>query len=262
MGFVPQERVLEMAPARPERLVIGLERDPNSPLWRVDKPPRVYAEIAPAFPIGLSLGGDVGSSGSAGFPLGVSGKVHAGYELRSGLGFGVDAGYMYLTREVTGRPEVLAPVGKPVATGTASDTLSLRGLLVGASAHLHKGEKITYLARIGLGAMLGQASDRRSGDGYAQPGGPPVAVDATRTTTDVSYLFAAPELRLGYRIGKVVEIAVGAELAVMVALKEPRWDPSKSVVVGSQGLATYRDETLFGSTLLLVNPGITGRFEF
>lgn len=262
LGFVPQERVLDLSPGQPERLAIGLERDPSSPLWRIDKPPRVYAELAPAFPVALALGGDVAASGSASFPVGVTGKVHAGYELRSGIGFGVDVGYMYLTRDVTDRPEVLRPVGKADSLGTASDTLSMRGLLVGGSAHLHKGEKFTWLARIGVGVMLGNGSDRRSGEGFSQPGGPAVTVETTKTSTDVSYLYVAPEARVGYRIGKRAEIAVGAEVAVMVALKQARWDPQKAVVVGSQGLATYRDESLFGSTLLLVSPGITGRFEF
>jgi hypothetical protein len=262
MGFVPQERVVDLAPAKPEHIVVSLERDPNSPLWRIETPPKVYAELSPSFPVGIALGGDVGSSGSASFPLGVTGKVHAGYELRSGIGFGVDVGYMYLTRDVNGRSEVLHPVGKPDSLGIANDTLSLRGLLVGASAHLHKGKKVTWLARLGVGAMLGNASDRRAGDGFTQVGGPAVSVDTTRTATDTSYLYVAPEARVGYRIGKFVEIAIGAEIALMVALKEPRWDPAKAVVVGNQGLATYGDASIFGSTILLVNPGITARFEF
>jgi hypothetical protein len=253
-GFIPQERILELAPERSERVAIGLERDPNSPLWRVEHPPRIFAELAPSFPIGVVMGGDVGGAG--GLAIGAAGKVHVGYELRSGLGFGLDAGYMYLANSADGRSSTLRPVGKPEVAGTASDKLSLKGLLVGASAQLHKGEQLPFLLRLGVGALLGNANDRRSGDFGAN------AVESTRTATDASYLYVAPEARIGYRIGGRVEVSAGLEVALMVALKEPRWDASQGVVLGSSGLAAYPDETLVGSTLIVVSPGVGARFDF
>ncbi len=259
-GFLPQEKILELSPAKPERLAFALERDPNSPLWRVEKPPRIYAELAPSFPIALVFGGDVSGGGSASLPFGASGRVHVGYELRSGLGFGLDAGYMYLTRSVSGRDTLLHPVGKPDAHGTADDKLSLRGLLLGASAHLHRGDKFPLLLRLGAGVALGSTADRRSGDFTASPGG--VTVDATRTTTDVSYLFVAPEVRLGWRVVDRVEISVGTDVMLMVGLKQARWDTQNAVVLGNQGLASYSDESIIGTTLIVFEPGIAARFDF
>jgi hypothetical protein len=258
VGFIPQERVLELAADKNERLAVQLERDPNSPLWRVEKPPRIFAELAPSVPIAIALGGDVG--GATGLPIGAAGRVHVGYELRSGLGFGVDAGYMYIASSASGRDSVLRPVGKPEAPGTVSDKLSLKGLLVGASAQLHKGEKIPFLLRLGVGALLGNANDRRSGD-FALAG-VPTPVENARTGTDVSYLYVAPEVRVGYRIVDRVEISLGVDVTLMVALKEARWDPASAVVLGNQGLATYRDESLVGTTVIVVNPGIGARFDF
>jgi hypothetical protein len=110
--------------------------------------------------------------------------------------------------------------------------------------------------------MIGNAGDKRTGTGFAQAGAPPVDIAATKTTADALYLYVAPEARIGYRLGRTVEIAAGVEFALMVALKEARWDPNKAVVVGNQGLATYPDAALFGSTLILLNPGVTARFEF
>ncbi len=260
-GFVPQERVLELAPGKTERLAVGLERDPNSPLWRVENPPKVFVELTPSFPLGIALGGDVGASGSSGFPLGVLGRVHGGYELRSGLGFGIDAGYLYITRDVSGRPETLRPVGKPDSPGTANDTLSLRGLLVGASGQLHKGEKLTYLARLGIGAFFANAVDQRSGQ-FTPAGGGPIDVPTARTAADVSYLYVAPELRIGYRIADHVEINGGLDAMLMVALSEARWNRQNGVVLGNQGFAAYDEATLFGSTLFLLNPGVGARFDF
>jgi hypothetical protein len=210
-------------------------------------------------PIAILLGGDVG--GATGLPLGAAGRVHVGYELRSGLGLGLDAGYMYVASSSGARDSVLRPVGKPAVTGTVTDKLSLKGLLVGAAAHLHKGEKFPFLLRLGVGALLGNTNDRRSGD-FALAGQPPLAIENARTATDVSYLYVAPEARIGYRIADRVELSVGVDVMLMVALKEARWDPNSAVVLGNQGLATYPDESLVGTTVLVVNPGIGARFDF
>jgi len=260
-GFLPQERFIELAPQKSERLVVTLERDPNSPLWRVQKGPRIYIELAPSFPFGLVLGGDVADSGSASFPIGVNGRVHAGYELPSGLGFGLDAGYLYIARKIEGRDEVLTPVGKPPVAGTVADRVSLRGLVIGGSAQLHSGEKIPLTFRLGVGALLANAADRRSGD--FSDGGATVSVATTRTTSDLVYLYVAPEARIGYRIASGVEINAGVDVMLMVGLGNAKWDTAQGVVLGKQGLATYdADKSYFGGTLLLVNPGVGARFDF
>ena len=57
-------------------------------------------------------------------------------------------------------------------------------------------------------------------------------------------------------------VSAGIEIMVLVALKDARWDQANGVVLGNQGLAGYDNQTLFGSTLLLVNPGVGARFDF
>jgi hypothetical protein len=263
-GFLPQVRVLDLAPAAHERIAVQLERDPDSPLWQAQKRPRIFVELAPGFPLALIVGGDVSGSGSASFPLGFVGRAHIGYELTSGIGFGLDAGYLYLARDVDSRETVIHPVGKPDAPGTASDKLSLKGLLVGGSAHLHRstfGEKFPLLVRVGIGAFLANATDRRSGE-FTPAGGAPLPVDTAKTSTEVPHLYVAPEVRVGYRLSDHFEVSAGVELMVLVALKEARWEPSNGVVLGNQGLAGYDGQSLFGSTLLLVNPGVGARFDF
>lgn len=263
-GFLPQSRQLELASGAKERIAVQLERDPDSPLWQAQKKPRIFVEVAPSFPIALLLGGQVADSGSASFPLGFAGRAHIGYELPTGLGFGIDAGYMYLARTVDGRDTFIRPVGKPDAPGTANDKLSLKGLLVGASASLHRttfGEQMPLLLRVGLGAFLANATDRRAGD-FTPAGGAPIAVDTAKTSIDVPYLYIAPEVRLGYRIGERLELSAGVEAMLMVGLKQARWEQANGVVLGNQGLAGYDPQTIFGSTLLLVNPGVGARFDF
>ncbi len=263
-GFLPQVRTLDLAAGTKERIAVQLERDPDSPLWQAQKKSRFFVEVNPSFPIALLLGGDVANSGTASFPLGFMGRAHVGYELPSGLGFGLDAGYLVLAREVTGRDTVLQPVGKAEARGTADDRLSLKGLLVGGSAHLHRstfGEKMPLLLRVGVGAFLANATDRRAGE-FTPAGGTPIRVDTARSSVDVPYLYLAPEARLGYRIGEHFELSAGIEVMVLVGLKEARWDTQTGVVLGNQGLAGYDNQTVFGGTILLVSPGVGARFDF
>lgn len=263
-GFVPQERSVDLLPGKPERVAVGLERDPSSPLWRAQRGPRIFVELAPSFPLALVLGGEVADSGSASFPIGVNGRAHAGYELPSGLGFGIDAGYLYLTRVVNDRAETLRPVGKAEARGTARDQTSLKGLLLGGSVHIRQGsDKMPLTLRVGVGALLANATDRRTAEMPDGPGGPTVNVAATKSSADLVFLYVAPEARLGYRITSNIEVSAGVDVMLMVGLGKAAWDLSQAVVLGRQGLATYAEErSMFGSTLLLVNPGVGARFEF
>jgi len=156
---------LDLPAAAHERLAVQLERDPDSPLWQAQKKPIIFAELDGSFPLALLVGGDVSGSGSASFPLGVVARAHVGYELPSWLGFGLAAGYLYLARDVDDRQTTLRPVGKAEAPGTANDKLSLKGLLLGGSAQLHRstfGEKMPLLLRVGVGAFLASATDRRA----------------------------------------------------------------------------------------------------
>ena len=259
-GFLPQERKVELAAGAAQKVAIQLERDPNSPLWKTEKPARIFVEVAPSFPIALALGGELQDSCtgrcSPSFPLGVGGRVHGGYETPSGLGIGLDVGYLLLQQDLSGRDATLRPVGKPAVVANANDALTFRGLLVGGAAHLHRGEKLTYLFRLGLGAFVASASDTRSGDLAGAP------LEQRRTQADLVYLYAAPEARIGYRLGARFEISAGVEAMFMVGTSQPRWDANKSVVAGAQGLALYDPLTLFGGTVFLLNPGLAARFDF
>ena len=263
-GFLPQLRTLDLPAAAHERLAVQLERDPDSPLWQAQKKPIIFAELDGSFPLALLVGGDVSGSGSASFPLGVVARAHVGYELPSGLGFGLAAGYLYFARDVDDRQTTIRPVGKAEAPGTANDKLSLKGLLLGGSAHLHRstfGEKMPLLLRVGVGAFLASATDRRSGE-FTPAGGMPLQVDTAKTSVDVPHIYIAPEARVGYRLSDRFELSAGVEVMVLVALKEARWDTTNGVVLGNQGLAGYDSQSLFGGTLLLVNPGVGARFDF
>src|SRR5207248_2876862 len=139
-------------------VAVALERDPNSPLARAGAPSRFFVELRGAGALGpLGLGGqqDDGCTGgcSKGLTVGFLGMLGAGYELgASGLGFAIDAGYLWVRRAVTARPDTLVPTPfgqSPADPGTTDDVVALRGLAAGLAAQIHRGATITWLARLG-----------------------------------------------------------------------------------------------------------------
>jgi hypothetical protein len=257
-------------------MVVELERDESSPLWRAGHPPRFFVEVGGAFAISPSLGGEIVAdcSGSCKTttPLGFAAVAHVGYQLSSGLGFGVDGGYFRLVQKVRDRSISIHPQGLPDNPGTADDTLALRGLLVGASVQFHRGETVPLLLRVGAGALLGSVNDARIGSGTT----------LTRTINGVTYaampyefstvesdaaryLYVAPEARLGLRFGDHFEVSAGVEVLVLIALGQPTWQDSSPVVLPTEyhaGQLTFGTQSVASSTLVAFAPGLGARYEF
>src|SRR5262249_36167592 len=150
-----------------ESISLELERDPNSALWRAQNPSRFTVEIDGAPALVPSFGGDVASSctGACSAALGFGGVFigRAGYQLGSGLGFSLNAGYLTATQKITGRSAQVKPFGLDPSQGTLADTLKLSGILVGADAAFHRGAKIPLTFGLGVGVLIATLSDSRSG---------------------------------------------------------------------------------------------------
>jgi hypothetical protein len=145
------------------------------------------------------------------------------------------------------------------------DELRLSGLTAGASAQYRRGEQWPVTLRIGAGVLLGDVRDDRSGTltnskGERYDVGPQRSVGAT-------YVYFAPALRIGRRLGPHVEVNVGAEILLMAALSQPKWNDDSRILTtntpGAQGdgLGTFGKDSLLGSVLVLIAPGIGARFE-
>jgi len=87
-------------------VVVVLERDPDSPFGGGTRGAVVSTRTSGSA-TGPAFGGDV-SSAAAGLQRRRSprraGMLHAGYELRGGFGFALDAGYLLTTEHTRGRP--------------------------------------------------------------------------------------------------------------------------------------------------------------
>lgn len=244
-GFLPERREFSLEAGANERLSMRLERDPNSPLWRRIEPSRFVIQAAVLGAAGSSIGGDVSSdcaSGCAkGVPFGFGAQIRAGYELGSGIGFGVDAGYLGLRQHVKDRAGALTPMGLPPNPGTLDDNLAFNGLSLGGAAWIRRGKPWGWEARLGAGVVLGSMRDERSGDFQTVtsklPDGSALNyhVGVVSESSAAHYLYAAPEVRAVYRFTSSAEVGFGLSALVLVSLTQPSWQDKQPLITGSCG---------------------------
>jgi hypothetical protein len=259
-GYLRQEREVTLGDESNQALAFSLES--AAPKGRAG----LQMEIDGAAAIGLLFGGDVSSSCSGGcstgVPVGFAGTFHGSYRFPSGWALGVQGGYTRLGRSLTGRDATLQPKGRSAATASVDDDLALGGLRLGPEGQYDTGGEWPVTVRLGLGLFVGSASDARTGS----------AADSTRTSFTIdtrqssgaTYLYLAPELRLGRRLGESLEVNLGVELLVMGALRTPKWDDSKEVPVGRDGIGVFvpRGQQMTGGIILGALPGIGAKLAF
>jgi len=261
-GFLPQSRELTLANDANERIDLTLES--AAPKGRSG----LQFEIDGAIPLGLLYGGDLSSacSGScaASLPIGIAGLFRASYRFPSGWGIGVHAGYMTLGRSLTGRSSTLLPVGRPPTNGPLDDDLSLGGLLVGPEGQFDTAGDWPVTLRFGAGAFLGSLKDTRKGGSFLDSQGAAFNV-STSVSSAATFIYVAPEVRLGRRFGENFGINIGVELLVMAALKTPAWDDAKTVTTTpSDGFATFlpKGQTATGGIMMSALPGVGAKLQF
>lgn len=264
-GFVAARQQVALGRGERKVITLDLERDPDAAIWR--KPSRIVVEAGGAFGLAPSFGGDVagcGGSCSSGVGVGVLATARASYELGSGLGFGIAAGYLLARQSVEGRSAELSPQGLAPIAGTVDDELLLQGFVVAATGGVRFGERFPVQLRLGAGALLAQVRDARTG--RSSPAAFPGAFPRNEhgELASATYLWLDPEVRVGLPIGKHFELSAGLELPILVALAQPRWgdDGDIAVNVPGAGYATYRDDALTGKVVVLVAPGLGARWAF
>jgi len=285
-GFLSSQQSVRLDKGARKVIAVQLERDPESPLWRTMHPPHIFLEAQAGAPLFPSLGGDLsaGCSGSCspGFAFGVLGQLRAGYELSSGLGFSIDGGYAWVQQSITGRSDSLLPVGSTPDPGTTNDTLQMQGPVVTASASFHRGEKLTWRGRVGIGAWFANVSDSRSGTYTTvlsynpgpprMTGLPPVTYSVSPISESVATVYGAlvPEFRVGWRLGDSTEVGFGVQALLALPFSAPHWQPNNQqpVVTGNcptpanktcvtDGGAFYSSSSLTGSVVVLIAPTLS-----
>jgi hypothetical protein len=199
-GFLPQTRSVQLTSGvrRVER--VELERDPSSSAWQKRTPPRFFVELATGGVFGTTLGGDLADSCGSGCNdtpvLGGVGTLRGGYQLASGLSFGVSGGVLFARQTVEGREAVwLELPSETPSTGVADDRLSLLVFSFGVDAALQRGETWPWTLRVGAGVLLGSIEDRRESSSTLS--GQPATYEPHTHVFPARYAYFAPEVRVG-----------------------------------------------------------------
>lgn len=266
-GFIPVTKQINLERGAREIIRAELERDQNALVWR--KPSRVVFDTSVGVAFTPSLGGDAAGNCtgtcSRGLGLGALGLFHGGYELGSGFGFGLMAGYLMAVEGVSQRATTLAPVSRdmspPPQAGTADDALRLQAFVGGATASYHLGDRFPVLLRAGVGVLLGQIRDERSGTFKTQAGASYKAYPVV-DFAQAAYLYVDPEIRAGVRIGDHFELTAGLQAFMLFALSQPRWNDKLELAASSDGIGRYAGTPTMGEFVLLLSPNVGVRYDF
>ena len=263
-GFLPAVRVVQLEKGQRENVALQLERDDDAEIWR--KPSKITVDVSTSFVVAPTFGGDVAGtcSGDCARSVGIGGLglVHGGYEFGSGIGLGLEAGYLIATQDVEGRAGGLTPHG--VATpnrGTVNDALRLTGFLAGVTAGYHVGERFPALFRLNAGVLVGQLRDERAGSFRSADGSSSIATYPVVDFPTATYFFVDPEIRLGARFARHFEVSAGVQLLMLIAVNQPKWDQTIQLAAGPDGIGTYPADALTGGFVLMVAPGVSLRYD-
>ncbi|WP_104981641.1 hypothetical protein [Sorangium cellulosum] len=157
---------------------------------------------------------------------------------------------------------MLGPVGyRDPLGGTASDALRLGGILAGVTVGYHVEQRFPLLFRLGAGALIGQMRDERTGR-FRTTAGEWFNTAPAASFSSAAYLYVAPEARLGARLAEHFEVSVGLKMLILIALDQPRWDPSIAIPASSDGVGTYQPDAVMGDAVLMIAPGVSLRHDF
>jgi hypothetical protein len=88
--------------------------------------------------------------------------------------------------------------------------------------------------------------------------------DAFPVTTidNMRYVFIAPEARAGVRFAKHFEASAGIRALLLITPTQPRWDNQIELDAASDGAGTYPADSLTGSFMVILSPGVSVRYDF
>ena len=265
-GFYPQKKRIVLERGDAEKLAFSLERDEDAEAWR--KPSHIVFDVFGGLTIAPSFGGDVASSCtdgcSSGVGLGGLVMVNGAYEFGSGLAFGLSGGFIQASQSIEGHGEVIFPVGIDGGLdGVASDDLRLRGGLVGIHGAYRFFEEWPLRVRLGAGALIGSVRSERTGT-FGTRSGESYDAPALAAEASTAYVYVAPEVSFGRKLGDVLEVGVGLQALGLIAASEPRWGDGESpaVTIPGDGLSTYSSDATLSSHMLMIVPGLSARASF
>lgn len=269
-GYVLYVNEVLLAKGNNEPIVVKLDRDPLSPLWK-DNRGRVYVEGVGGAGVVPTFGGDIpamcGDECSSWVGVGTRAMVYGGYRFPSGFFVDVGVGYFYARQKVSNRGATLSLADATDRALFVDDTLSLRGIMVGASAGVRLGKELPVSFRLGAGALVGaKFRDHRVGtfpaEAASQRG---FSVDVLQYHPTFA-LYVAPSVQVAYPLAERLHLQVGVDALVFLwPGSVPTWsqsDVGSYVRNANEELAVFDEEMLMNNTLLYIAPSVSVRYEF
>jgi hypothetical protein len=71
-----------------------------------------------------------------------------------------------------------------------------------------------------------------------------------------------PEIRVGVRLGEHFDLSAGAQVLMLLALSQPKWNPSIQVPAGTDGIGGYQPQAMMGTFLFGIVPTAALRYDF
>jgi Tetratricopeptide repeat/PEGA domain len=215
----------------------------------------VGAVVAP------TLGGEVSGCTSCNRSLAWGGRLlgRVAYGLGARWAVSLEGGYLGMRERVTARTTSAKPVGLDANPGTASDAVTLRGGVVGASLIFQPELPAKIRLRLGAGTLFGTLSDERSGVFMARAQPYDVAERTQDRAADYAYLSIAADV--GFALGGHWSARAGLDLSAFFALRQPVWDSGQNFN-SPDGDTQFPPETLAGRLLVSATPLATVGYEY
>ncbi|HVY49345.1 MAG TPA: PEGA domain-containing protein, partial [Minicystis sp.] len=266
-GFFPRAESFSLDRGELKKLSLTLERDAEAAAWR--KPAKAQLDAVLAFGVAPSLGGGVAGSCSGecngAAAIGGLATLHATYRFGSGFGVGLAAGYLRMTEDLSNRAATIQATGLPASHGKADDALRVHGALVGATAGyaLDLASRVPAVVRVGAGALIGSVRDARTGT-FPTRAGADVKLPEASSDPSTAMLYVDPEAQVGFRVNDHLQLFADVQALFLVAVKAPRWgdDANPPLVLGADGFAKYPTDTLVGTLVVVLAPGVGARWTF
>ncbi len=261
-GYLKRTRRVAVEASVPTVIMVRLARDPSDPLWNQDVG-RFSLGVALGAAITPGLGGPLDDSTPG---VGGAGRLRFAYRFPSGFGLGLDVGALAIPKDGNAR----AVRSRRVPANTSLETeleeqRVLRALNLGAVVGYTIGDELTATLALGAGMAFGDVQARRTGrvEGVDLT---PASDNSLRQRVGGAWLALAPELRLGYAVSRRVQLNVGIQALVLLALDTPSWrtdqdDAFASNVSGGSFVRFPADE-LSGETTWLIVPSLGVRHDF
>jgi hypothetical protein len=143
---------------------------------------------------------------------------------------------------------------------TVGDSIWMRVALAGAWGQVTFGDRVPIHLRLGGGALVGSASDSRTG---TLAGTPPATLAPATETHPLRAAYVAPEARVGLALGPHAELSLGIEMLLAFNVSPPTWSSAREIAVLPSGpVGHYPAEVYTSPMIVAFSPALGARYDF